>query len=122
MEPRRCHHYLLAAVLILTALLAAPQAQAHGGSHAQIRQHHVALPAHSGNVSLASVVSLPSNPQTGQCGAMMCCGSACAPPGCVVAAEVVLPPPPSAANTVLPKDTPPSGGRDAEGVRRPPRA
>ena len=122
MEPGRCHRYLLTAVIILTALFAAPQAQAHSDPHAPVQHHRAVGKATAGGVAHATAsVSNPADPQIAQCGAMMCCGNACAPGGCVIAGGALLPLPSYRGSTVLPGDAPPSSGRDSEGLRRPPR-
>jgi hypothetical protein len=123
MERGRFRRYFLAAVVILTALFAAPQAEAHSGSHAQMRPHGVAGKAMSkGVVRAIPSVSSPAVPQMAQCGAMICWGGTCSSGGFVIASASFLPLPAHSGSTVLPEDTPSSSGRDAEGLRRPPRA
>lgn len=121
MEPGRCHRYLFAAVVILTALFAAPQAQAHNGPHAQLRHHGVVGKTMEGVAHATASVSSPADPQMAQCGVMMCCGNACSPGGCVIVGDALVPLPSYRGSTVLPGDAPPSSGRDSEGLRRPPR-
>lgn len=117
--------FLLATVLALMALVAAPEARAHGPH----RHDHAASSGYAGTPDTTPsrvnrhVTATP--PRSGHggfhCGAQMCCGSVCASCAQVIAYDLTLAPPQAEAARLSQPHTPTLSGLEAGGIRRPPK-
>jgi len=118
----RCHRIIFAAALLLAGLIVAPAAQAHAG-HPGKQESRNLEQTKTDSVELHAVAGTfnPADPSS-QCGAQMCCGSACFAGGHVMKGETLLLPPATSAAVVFPANSPPVSGIAQEGLRRPPRA
>jgi len=112
---------LFAIVLCMAGAFAPKQALAHAGPHSapsgdmrrDIQKQHV----------VASARDEGMTGETGrQCGAQMCCGSACSSGGYVIPAELKLPEPIKARALIMPPSAMSAKGLGPTGIRRPPRA
>jgi len=111
---------VFALMLCMTATLAPRQASAHAGHQpvslaAQDQQQ-------TRRVTVVSVYDQGlADEMNRQCGAQMCCGSACSSTGYVIAGESVFPEPAEGVSLIAPPSGPRGSGIGPAGIKRPPR-
>ena len=112
---------VLAALCLLFGLLLSPQVLAHG-SHNVSARYSGAHASTSNNTAYVRSASANHSRESGECGASVCCGSACATSAFVIVREVVLPGPFCNAHRVEFLEISSIAGLGPQRIRRPPKA
>jgi len=112
---------ILAAILGMTVLVTSSPAHAHAGPHERGTAIKQEQQAPQGAVAILLETTRPHQTDR-QCGASMCCGSACYSGGTVMAGDIFVLQQVEIGSRILATETIAGPGLGQSGIRRPPRA